>query len=104
VFPEELDVTVTYPFLSSGSRTDYDASPLALAVHLALTHLKIPFTHLQVTENRIYVYLGLLRRGHDACYYVSDDAWKLVARHREGRRVKPSVFTLEAIYIRKEQQ
>ena len=99
-FPQELEVTVTSAHLTHGKRDDYNESPLALALREQLTAMGVEYTQVTVTENRIYVYLGLLRRGHDACYYVSDQAWKLVARHRAGRRVKPADLALKAIYIR----
>lgn len=98
-FPEELEVSVTTAHLNSGNRLNRNESPLALAACDALRELGIEFTGIRVTEWNLIIYTG--KRLHRAArYYIPDDAAKLVLRHAAGRRVKPGVFTLPAIYRR----
>lgn len=100
-FPEELEVSVTTAHLNSGNRLNRNESPLALAFGDALRKLEIEFSGIKATEWNLIVYTGEnFRAGHTARYYIDDDAAKLVLRHAAGRRVKPHVFTMKAIYRR----
>ena len=93
-WPQTVEVEVTAQDLADGDRRDYDKSPLAIAAKRALTQLELPamVSQLTVTENSAYVWTGIHQRF--IRYYVSDEAWKLVARHRAGLRVKPQTVRL----------
>jgi hypothetical protein len=99
IFPQQLEVPVTRQHLNKGRRAGYQDSALTFAVRDVLVGLGLPFTDISATEHSIRIYSSH-SRSWDARYYVPDDAWKLVARHQAGRRVKPAVFTLEAVYRR----
>lgn len=97
-FPEELTVAVTHRHLTAGRRHDFRNSPLALAIRETLADMN-PL-RVNVTEDCVRVYRSH-PLAHDARYYITDDAWTLVARHSAGRRVKPREFTLASVYLRR---
>lgn len=97
MFPDELEVTVTAKHLNDGSRTDPEAGPLALAVAEELGKLGITVKRVKIREEDVIIWEPG-RIAHSARYWMSDEAWKLNARHAEGRRVKPKTVTLTVIY------
>lgn len=97
MFPDELEVTVTARQLDGGSRTDRGAGPLALAVAVALKEAGIVTSAVLVRDEDVVIYVPG-RKHHIARYWLGDKAWKIAARHKAGRRVKPGTVTLTVIY------
>jgi hypothetical protein len=93
MYPEILDIEVSWHSLKGG-RT---VSPLKNAIEKALDKAGSPYARVVVGTDSVWVYYSH-PDAHDARYYIPDDAWKFVARHAAGRRVKPGVFRLKAIY------
>jgi hypothetical protein len=90
-FPEHLHVSVTSRHIATAKKRQ---SPLEIAVRDLLRYEKVI-----MDDSSIRVFRSSLV-SHDARYWIPDDAWKHRERWRAGKKVKPAVFVLPAVYLK----
>lgn len=96
IYPDPLEVIITHKHLNLPAGRDVFRAAVIDALDLAgLPHSK----GVTIGKDKLWIY-HTHSLGHDASYFIPDDAWKLAARHANAMRVKPGVFEFPLIYQR----
>jgi len=99
LFPQRITVEVTAKHLSVPSSASILVRPVTEAVAAIAGLTEMPHYQVSVGPDSVTIW-GSHRIAHDARYWISNDLWVLAARHRIGRRVKPGLFEITAVFRR----